>query len=247
MNPQDAQAFNQAIVNAQAGYRQQAYAQFAALHATNPSDVGLFLWMANTTNDLNDAERLINQAASIDPANSSVQSARQWLAGEKAKQVEPPPLPTFPTPQAPAQPMYAPWFQSSFPGEEVIYKDATIQVTNRRAVLGDQTYSLADITSIRILTIPPNRLVSSAAFAASILCSVLVYLNISDNFGIAIILLVIAIILLTFGLQWKNRSKYTYIIKLGIATEEVDGLVTPDRNQAEKVTQAINQVLTGSR
>ena len=84
----DLELFHNAIRLANSGQKSLAYQQLLALYqasADNQHDASLVLWLAFTTADLTEAEQAINWAASLAPNDPNVQSARQWLANEKAK------------------------------------------------------------------------------------------------------------------------------------------------------------------
>ena len=108
MNPADIEAFQQAVVLAQAGQKQEAYYRFRQLLINNPQDIKLLLWVAFTAPDLPQAERFINRATAIDRNNPSVRQADNWLRNEKVK-TWPPVRPTpfsliYQTPAPPLQP-----------------------------------------------------------------------------------------------------------------------------------------------
>ncbi len=86
MNPNDFQAFNQAIMLAQSGDKSQAYNRLKALQPTYPQDVKLLLWIAFTSPSLDEARRSIELASLIEGGNPQVQQARQWLIDEMSRQ-----------------------------------------------------------------------------------------------------------------------------------------------------------------
>lgn len=109
MNPSDLAAFNQAIQMAQSGQKAAAYAQLneIARRNDNHKDPNLLLWMTFTAPSLEAAEQILTAATRIDPHNTSLAAAHDWLAKEKAKQT---PQPALVTAQAgrvpPDKPVY---------------------------------------------------------------------------------------------------------------------------------------------
>lgn len=97
MRPDDLTEFNQAVAQAQSGQKSQAHARLLSLAERYPNDTNLLLWLAFTTGDLSQARAFINKIGQLEPNNASLGSARDWLAGEEAKQVParyelPPPM-----------------------------------------------------------------------------------------------------------------------------------------------------------
>jgi len=88
MNQTDLVTFNQAIALAHAGQKELAYQRLEALFQSNPSDPNIVLWLAFTTPDLQDAESALSYIISIDPNNSNLPKAKEWLASEKRKRLE---------------------------------------------------------------------------------------------------------------------------------------------------------------
>jgi hypothetical protein len=81
----DLELFQQAVSLASAGEKVSAYRILSSLATAYPLDANVLLWMAFTAPDLNMSKLHFNQASAADPANSSLESARQWLATEEAK------------------------------------------------------------------------------------------------------------------------------------------------------------------
>ncbi len=85
MLPADTKTFNKAVAMAQAGQKQEAYAILNDLVSRIKDSGNLYLWIAFTTPDMDEARYMINKAASIDPANPALGQAFNWLADEEAK------------------------------------------------------------------------------------------------------------------------------------------------------------------
>lgn len=83
MTPGELALFNQAVGQAQAGHKADAYNQLRNLYNTNPNDVSILLWIAFTSSDLRESETMINKAVVLEPGNAGVEAARRWLANQK--------------------------------------------------------------------------------------------------------------------------------------------------------------------
>jgi len=86
MNASDLAKFNKAIGLAQNDQKEAAYSLLQSLLSSNPNDFNLLLWAAFTNPDLNEADQLIRQAATIDSNNPALAQAQKWLAGEWANE-----------------------------------------------------------------------------------------------------------------------------------------------------------------
>jgi hypothetical protein len=91
MNSTDTITFNQAVTLAQTGAKTEAHAYLYELWITNPTDINLLLWLAFTANDNSSAARYIEQAASIEPNNATIASARTWLSQQSPAAIQPSP------------------------------------------------------------------------------------------------------------------------------------------------------------
>ncbi len=97
MNTTDAVRFQQGVDQAQTGQKAAAYATFTSLHNFNSTDPNLLLWLAFTSPDLAESERLLGQVARFDPQSASLPGAWQWLRTERANRVVVSPAPPRPS------------------------------------------------------------------------------------------------------------------------------------------------------
>src|SRR5438128_357170 len=86
MNAYDLAQFQQAIQLAQAGRKIQAYHRIKVLLPTNPDEVNLWFWLIFTTPDLVEAAQALDRITLLDPTNSGLSAARNWLQTELQKQ-----------------------------------------------------------------------------------------------------------------------------------------------------------------
>ncbi|HEX2916708.1 MAG TPA: hypothetical protein VH186_38460 [Chloroflexia bacterium] len=126
MNSNDLAAFNEAVKLAQEGNKEAAYQKLSNLYRmSGVKEVNLFLWLAFTTSNLEEAESYISMAETAAPGNQNVASARLWVNQEKAKRsVQVPPPPFFPAPDFQSQAFQAqPVYQTpvSYPVPQQTY------------------------------------------------------------------------------------------------------------------------------
>ncbi len=82
MNPEDSNAFQNAIQLAHAGQTRTAYEQFCILASCNANrnHLDLLLWIAETTPSYEEAQRAINEVSNIAPFHPGLPQARALLA-----------------------------------------------------------------------------------------------------------------------------------------------------------------------
>ena len=68
-----------------AGKKAEAYTIFKVLVSHYPDQVNLWLWLAFTTNDLQEAQRAIFAASTLGPGLPEITQAQNWLAQELRK------------------------------------------------------------------------------------------------------------------------------------------------------------------
>lgn len=88
MQNADLESFNHAVELANTGRKQEARAILAQLLRTYPNDPNILLWLAFTTEDLNQSRQAIQKARMIDPNYPALAGAESWLAQQEQKQAE---------------------------------------------------------------------------------------------------------------------------------------------------------------
>ena len=124
--------------------------------------------------------------------------------------------------------------------EQAFFEEGSVTVTRSRIVIGNQTYPVANITSIRTDTVAPNLL---GTFLLGIFGVFLLLFGLSDSVGaflVGAILLVVAIV------RWR-QAKATYTIFFGTAGGERRALESEDADYVNRVARAIDQALIAGR
>lgn len=124
--------------------------------------------------------------------------------------------------------------------EQAFFEEGYVTVTRSRIVIGNQTYPVANITSIRTDTVHPNLL---GPFLVGIFGAILLIVGISEGasaflFGAGLI--AVSVVL------WK-RAKSTYTIFFGTAGGEQRALESEDADYVNRVARAIDQALIAGR
>lgn len=84
MQSADLESFNQAVVLANAGRKQEARTILAQLLGNYPNDPNVLLWFAFTTEDLNQSRQAIQKVRFFDPNHPTLPGAESWLAQQEA-------------------------------------------------------------------------------------------------------------------------------------------------------------------
>ena len=129
---------------------------------------------------------------------------------------------------------------SSTPSNETTYfQEGNITITNARAVLGEKTYAMSNVTSVSMGTIPPNRstpiIIGLVGFALGG-CGLA---SETRSWALIIIgLVAVAVAALIFF-----TAKERYIVKIGSASGEANALSSIRRDYIEKIVKAMNDAI----
>src|SRR5919199_5844737 len=130
--------------------------------------------------------------------------------------------------------------------EQTFFDDGSVLMTYSRIVIGDQTYPLGGITSIRRATTPPNRMgayhmvafgviLIIPSFAAIIVSFVgIASGNPAQGIGFGIGLFFLGVFFLGLGVLIWRMSKPTYHIFLGTAGGERQALTSQDSDYVSR-------------
>jgi hypothetical protein len=123
--------------------------------------------------------------------------------------------------------------------ETEYYHDATVLVTNTRAVIENKTYAMSNITSVSMATIPANR-------TAGIICIVIGVIGLVAGLsssssqgtcaGIGILFAIIGVVLLMV-------AKTQYVVRVGSASGESNALQSTDQTLIQKIVNAMNEAI----
>lgn len=124
--------------------------------------------------------------------------------------------------------------------EQAFLSENNVAVTRSRIVIANQTYPVANITSIRTDTKPPNKIVP---FLVGLIGGFALLNDLSGDggsFAIGAILVIIAVF------AWR-QAKPTYSIFFGTAGGEKRALESKDGDYVGRVARAIDEALITGR
>lgn len=123
--------------------------------------------------------------------------------------------------------------------EVTIYEQNGIKITNLRAVFGEKTYSVANITSVEAKTIQPSTGLAFTIFVIGLLLFFAGVADLKENLGLIIWALGCFVIFF-----FMNRSaKPTYSVSLTTASGEVKAYESPDQQIIKTIVQSLNTAI----
>jgi hypothetical protein len=135
-------------------------------------------------------------------------------------------------------------------GETVYYEQGSIRVTASRFVVGEETYPLGQITSVKLEELGPKNgcLVLAAVLGLGIgaifaIAGITQLMTVTDpwaSFGTAFLLLVIGGL---FLLAARSQNYSTYAVQITTAAGEQQVLKDRDASKPRAVVDAINEAL----
>lgn len=122
--------------------------------------------------------------------------------------------------------------------EVVYYTQGNVQISNARVVLGGTTYAMANITSVAMAEQPASKL---PGIIAAVVGALIALCSIGARSGIGG--LIFGLLIVGVGAYMLINAKPQYIVRLGSASGETNGLSSPDRAYIQQVVSAINQAI----
>jgi uncharacterized protein DUF6232 len=124
--------------------------------------------------------------------------------------------------------------------EQVFLSENNVTVTRSRIVIGNQTYPVANITSIRTDSKPPNLI---WPFLMGVIGFFLLIAGIVEG-GTAFL---IGVVLIGAAVVWWRQAKPTHTIFFGTAGGERRALESEDGDYVQRVARAIDEALIAGR
>lgn len=125
--------------------------------------------------------------------------------------------------------------------ETIYYQDTSVTVSNKRAILGGNTYPVRNITSVSMGNVAPGgtALIMILIIAGLILAFV--------GFGLAqfgsYLILGVGIALIVAGLAIMVINRPSYAVRIGSASGETNALVSKEKAYIQAVVDALNRAI----
>ena len=121
--------------------------------------------------------------------------------------------------------------------ETVYYQDEKVRITNSRAVIGDKTFAMANITSVAAEVTRGNYLLPVLLLPAG-LCTASIGL-LSDEQSI----FVVGIIFILAAFAVSGQAKNRYSVTIGSASGESNALTSTDKDYISDIVEAMNEAI----
>jgi hypothetical protein len=128
---------------------------------------------------------------------------------------------------------------STTPQQEIGFysDDHGVRVTNTRFIVGNVTYAMGNITSVKKSTEPPHRGLAMLLIAIGI--ASLLFAASDKNAGIFVLGVVLVLV---GGVMWRG-ARPTYGILIASASGESTPLTSRNKERIEKIIQAVNEAI----
>jgi len=123
--------------------------------------------------------------------------------------------------------------------ETVYFQESGVTVTNARAILGNETYVVANITSVSAFETGPNRAIPLIIALVGLiigLCSFSIGFRFS--LGVIVGILIIAVAGYVFF-----TAKPSYVVRIKSASGEADAYMSKDKTLVERIATALNTAI----
>ena len=127
--------------------------------------------------------------------------------------------------------------------ERIFFNEGQFQITDKRAVLGSKTYSIANITSVSTVEVKPLTCFPTVLIILGAI-SLLVYLSFLLSSENVFSLLVFGLMMSGLGFFWiRSMGGSKYVIKIESASGEFDGMSSNDQELISRIVIAMNDAI----
>jgi hypothetical protein len=126
------------------------------------------------------------------------------------------------------------------PEEKVIYQQRNIKITNLRAVFGDKTYAMSNITSVEKLSDTPTGAFGWLFLVLGLIVGMIALLA-DATYKLPMFLL--AAMMIIGGVGTLKPGKPEYIVQFGSASGEIKAYTSTDHKEIEAIVAAINEAI----
>lgn len=140
--------------------------------------------------------------------------------------------------------------------EKPLYQEGRITITSLRAIFGEKTYPVANITSVEMQTHQPVGCFLAVMALVGVLVAVNSILSMTSASAFAfgaqdrsaeIAVTVIGLILVTLGVVGLRAQKPSYVVKLTTSSGEIKAHTSPDQQEIKRIVAALNDAIIQKR
>jgi len=123
--------------------------------------------------------------------------------------------------------------------EPTYYSDEKgVRVTKTRLIIGNATYAMAHITSIKTAGKPAN--IIPGIILAIIGVSIILFSITQHNMAMVT---VVGVVILILGILWIFLSKPTCMLQITSASAETESLISKEQAYIDQIARAVNEAL----
>jgi len=123
--------------------------------------------------------------------------------------------------------------------EKVIYEQGNIKITNLRAVFGEKTYAMSNITSVEQGTKQPSGCFSFSFLIGGVFLIIFAFRSIEENWGMLALGIIVGIV----GIVTLRYQKPEYVVQFGSASGEIKAYTSLNQDEIKQIVQAINEAI----
>lgn len=128
--------------------------------------------------------------------------------------------------------------------ETTILEEGEIKITNLRAIFGDKTYAVSNISAVEMQSKPPSLFPALIGILGGVLVLIAIPSLLNnrtwDNNYTA---LVIGLVLAIYSFLTVRAAKTQYIISFTSSSGEVKAFASPNEEQINRIVQALNDAI----
>lgn len=123
--------------------------------------------------------------------------------------------------------------------ETIIFQNGDIKITNLRAVFGEKTYSVSNITSVEAAKINPSSCLPMSVFLLGIFLILIGIVDIKQNFSY-ILFGALAFVIFYF---LNKVSSPSWAVSITTAAGEIKAYKSTDQESIKKIVDALNNAI----
>lgn len=125
------------------------------------------------------------------------------------------------------------------PQETVYLNTSDVLITHSRAVIQNKTYAMSNITSVAMLTKPPNK---EAHFLLLATGAIILVIGLSGGNG-SILCTGIGALFVLLGILMLISARTQYIVRIGSASGESNALTSIRQETVQHIVDAMNEAI----
>ncbi len=131
--------------------------------------------------------------------------------------------------------------------EETLYSDNQVTVTTTRVIIGNTTYALRNITSVKPIATSPSMGCAITLLLGGVLVLFIAMATFQSSIADGLVVGLIGAAILAGAIFWLRKLKPTYHVQIASASGEAKALSSPDNAYIQKIVASINDAIVKYR